>query len=70
MFELIYVYAPLISNDETVKTWNLMRIFLFSKVCLATLQFNSISVIIWLSGRISPTIRPDSRVPEKQGGAG
>ena len=36
-------------------------IFLFSKVCLATLIINSILVVVQLSGRITPTNRPDSR---------
>ena len=68
MFDFIYVGAPLISNGEVVKVWNLTRVFLFSKIRLATLQINSMLVIIRLSGRISPTTRPDSRVPEKQAG--
>ena len=68
MFEFIRVSAPLILNGEVVKVCNLSRIILFSKVCLGTLQINSILVINRLSGRISPTIRQDSRIPEKQAG--
>ena len=66
MFDLNYVSAPLILSGEAVKVRNLLSITLFSRVCLATIQFNSILVIIRLSGWISPTIRPDSRIPEKQ----
>ena len=65
MFDLIYVSAPLNLSVDVVKVWFVSRIFLFSKVCLATIQFNSNLVTIRLSGRISHTIRPDSRIPEK-----
>ena len=49
-----------------VKVWSLSSKFLFSKVSFATLPIYSILVIIWLSGRRSPTIWPNSRIPEKQ----
>ena len=39
---------------------------LFSKVLLGALQINSILIIIRLFGRISPTTRPDSRIPENR----
>ena len=68
MFDFICVGAPSNLNGEVVKIWNLSMIFLFSKVCLTTLKINSILVIIRLSGRVSPTIWPDSRIPEKQAG--
>ena len=68
MFDFVCVSAPLILDGEVVKVLNLSRIFLISKVCSATLQTNLILVIIRLSGRISSTIRPDSRIPEKQAG--
>ena len=58
----ICVSETLILNDEIVKTRNLSRMFLFS------LQISSFIVIIRLSGRVSPTIRPDNRIPEKQAG--
>ena len=64
-FSSYRVNAFLILNDEVVKVRNLSKTVSFSKVYLATLQVNSILVIIRLSGRISPTIQPDSRVPEK-----
>ena len=68
MFDFICGSAPLILNGEVVEIRKLSRIFLFSKVCLATFQINSTLVIIRLSGRMSPTIRPDSRIPEKHAG--
>ena len=68
MFESICVSAPLILDGEVVKVLNLSKIFLISKVCSATLQNNFILVVIRLSGRISPSIRPDNRIPKKQAG--
>ena len=64
MFDFIFVSVPLILNAEVEKVWKLSKLFLFSEICWATLLL----VIIRLSGRISPTIRPDSRIPEKQAG--
>ena len=68
MFDFIRVSAPLILDGEVVNVWNLSRIFLFSKICLGTLQIYAILVIIRLSGRIPPTTQPDSRIPENQAG--
>ena len=68
MFDFICVGAPSNLNGEVVKVWNLSMIFLFSRVRLAILQINSILVIIMLSGWISPNIRPENRIPEKQAG--
>ena len=65
MFDFICDSTPLSLDGKVVKVWSLSRKFLFSKVCLAPLQNTLILVIIRLSGRIPPTIRPDSRVPEK-----
>ena len=42
----------------------IQKTFIFSKTCLATPQITSFLVIIRLSGRILPTIRSDSRIPE------
>ena len=68
MLEIICVNVPSILYGEGVKEWNLMEIFVFYKVYLASLKNNSILVINRLYGRISPTVRPDSRIPEKQPG--
>ena len=68
MFNFNGVSAPLILNGEVVKVSNISRKILFSGVCLGTLQTKSIVVIFRQSGRISPTIRPDSWIPEKQAG--
>ena len=66
MFDIICDCALLAVNGDVVKVWNLFRIFLLSTICLATLQINSTLVIIWLSSRISPTIRLDSQLAENR----
>ena len=69
MFDFICASAPLILYGAVeVEVWNLSEIFLFSKMCLSTLQITWILVIIRLSRRISPTIQPGSWIPEKQAG--
>ena len=62
MFDFICVSAPLILNGEVAKAWRLSRTFLFSKIRLGVLHINFILVIIMLSGRRSPIIRPDSQI--------
>ena len=56
MFYFTCVSAHSILNGEIVKVRNLSRMFLIS------LQINSFIIIIRLSGWISSTIRPDSRI--------
>ena len=57
MFDFVFVIAHLILKGEVIKVWNLLRIFLLSKICSATFQNNSNLVIIrphtWKTGRIS-----------------
>ena len=68
MFDFIYVGAPLVWNSEIIKILNFSSLVLFSKVCLATRQIKSILVIIRLPSQMSPTIQPNSRIPEKLAG--
>ena len=68
MIDHTCISAPLVLNGEVVRVLKSSRIFLFFEISFATIKTDLIFVIIRLSGRILPTIRQDSRTPEKQAG--